>query len=119
MVHQYYTHLYFLSNRQSHQYKTCDQINKILKLDSCPYKGDLRPETWVSRCNLMLKLRGISRSTAILRNFDKLQTELYMEDTKCYANHMRITLDLFKEMVETLTPYLEKHITFMREQLEV
>ena len=25
-----------------------------------------RPETWVSLCNLMLKLRGISRSSAIL-----------------------------------------------------
>ena len=25
-----------------------------------------RPETWVSLCNLMMKLRGISRSSAIL-----------------------------------------------------
>ena len=27
-----------------------------------------RPETWVSLCNLMLKHRGISRSSAILRS---------------------------------------------------
>ena len=39
---------------------------------ACP--GDLppdmprRPETWVSLCSLLLKLRGISRSSAILRS---------------------------------------------------
>ena len=31
-----------------------------------PIRGSRRPETWVSLCNLMLKLRGISRSSAIL-----------------------------------------------------
>ena len=42
-----------------------------------------------------------------------------MEDHKDYNNFMRITLDLFKEIVDTLTPYLERQITLTREPLEV
>ena len=51
--------------------------------------------------------------------FYHLLTELHMEGHKGYSNFMMITLDLFKEMIETLTPYLLKHTTFMREPLEV
>ena len=42
-----------------------------------------------------------------------------MGDTKVYANFIMITLDLFKVTVETLTPYLLKQTTFMREPLGV
>ena len=42
-----------------------------------------------------------------------------MEGPKGSSNFMIITLDLFKKMVETLTPYLLKQITFKREPLEV
>ena len=35
-------------------------------LGDLPQDMPRRPETWVSLCNLMLKLRGISRSSAIL-----------------------------------------------------
>ena len=52
-------------------------------------------------------------------HFYNLLTELHMEDPKGYTNFLMITLDLFKEMIETLTPYLLKQTTFMREPLEV
>ena len=42
-----------------------------------------------------------------------------MGDPKAYANFIMITLELFKETVETLTPYLLKHTTFIREPLDV
>ena len=51
-----------------------------------------------------------------LGHFFHLLTELHMEDTKSYANFMRITLDLLKELVETLTPYVEKHTSRDRSQ---
>ena len=35
-------------------------------LGDLPPDMPIRPETWVSLCNLMLKLRGISRSSAII-----------------------------------------------------
>lgn len=51
--------------------------------------------------------------------YDKLLEELHKEDIRGYKNYLRITPDLFQEMVERLTPYLEKKKTFMREPLEV
>ena len=42
-----------------------------------------------------------------------------MEDLKGHAIVLRITHHFLKEMVKTLTPYLETHITFMREPLGV
>ena len=36
-----------------------------------------------------------------------------------YKNYLRITPDLFQEMVEKLTPRLQKQSTFMREPLQV
>ena len=52
-------------------------------------------------------------------HFDQLLTELHREDQKGYKNYLRITPDLFEEMVEKLTPHLEKQTTFMRQPLEV
>lgn len=49
----------------------------------------------------------------------KLLEELHREDPSGYKNYMRITPDLFHEMVERLSPYLEKKETFMRKPLEV
>ena len=40
--------------------------------------------------------------------YDKLLEELHKEDIRGYKNYLRITPDLFQEMVERLTPYLEK-----------
>ena len=44
---------------------------------------------------------------------------MYRKDHKGCRNYLRIIPDLFKEMVERLTPYIEKHTTFMRELLEI
>ena len=51
-----------------------------------------RPETWVSLCNLMLKLRGISHSSAILGS-DSPQ-----------SNNRKVTQDL---MSNTLLPVIK------------
>jgi len=51
--------------------------------------------------------------------YDKLLEELHSEDPEGYKNYLRVTPDLFHEMVERLTPYLKKKKTFMRDPLEV
>ncbi|KAJ8019743.1 Protein ALP1-like [Holothuria leucospilota] len=51
--------------------------------------------------------------------YDSLLTELHKEDQRGYKNYLRITPDLFQEMVEKLTPRLQKQSTFMREPLQV
>ena len=40
--------------------------------------------------------------------YDQLLTELHREDLKGYKNFLRITPELFHEMVEKITPILEK-----------
>ncbi|XP_034040603.1 putative nuclease HARBI1 [Thalassophryne amazonica] len=52
-------------------------------------------------------------------HYDQLLTELHKEDPKGYKNYLRVPPDLFQEMVEKLTPHLEKKVTFMREPLDV
>ena len=52
-------------------------------------------------------------------HYDQLLTELHREDPIGYTNYLRITPDLFQEMVEKLTPHLQKQTTFMRLPLEV
>ena len=52
-------------------------------------------------------------------HYDNLLTELHRHDQKGYKNYLRITPDLFQEMVEKLTPRLQKQSTFMREPLQV
>ena len=47
--------------------------------------------------------------------YDSLLTEMHKEDERGYKNFLRITPDLFQEMVEKLTPRLQKQCTFMRE----
>ena len=51
--------------------------------------------------------------------YDSLLTELHKEDQRGYKNYLRITPDLFQEMVEKLTPRLQKQSTFMREPIQV
>ena len=46
--------------------------------------------------------------------YDCLLTEMHKEDGRGYKNFLRITPDLFQEMVEKLTPRLQKQCTFMR-----
>ena len=50
-------------------------------------------------------------------HYDQLLTELHKEDPRGYRNYLRITPDLFQEIVK-LTLHLEK-TTFMREPLDV
>jgi len=45
--------------------------------------------------------------------------ELHKEDPRGYRNCLRITPDLFQEMVEKLTPHIKKETTFMQEPLAV
>jgi len=52
-------------------------------------------------------------------HYDQLLTELHKEDPRGYRNYLRITPDLFQEMVEKLTLHMKKQTTFMREPLEV
>ena len=40
--------------------------------------------------------------------YDSLLTELHKEDERGYKNYLRITPDLFQEMVENLTPRLSE-----------
>ena len=51
--------------------------------------------------------------------YDCLLTKMHKEDERGYKNFLRITPDLFQEMVEKLTPRLQKQCTFMREPLQV
>ena len=51
--------------------------------------------------------------------YERLLTELHMEDERGYKNYLRITPDLFHEMVKKVTPRLQKQSTFMREPLQV
>ena len=51
--------------------------------------------------------------------YDHLLTELHREDEKGFKNFLRITPDLFAEMVERLSPKLTKSTTRMRRPLEV
>ena len=50
-------------------------------------------------------------------HYDQLLTEPHKEDPRGYRNYLRITPDLFQEIVK-LTLHLEK-TTFMREPLDV
>ena len=52
-------------------------------------------------------------------HYDQLLTELHEEDHRGYKSYLRITPDLFQEMMEKLTPRIKKQTTFMREPLEV
>ena len=49
--------------------------------------------------------------------YDSLLIELHKDDQRGYKNYLRITPDLFQEMVEKLTPCLQKQFTFMREHV--
>ena len=40
--------------------------------------------------------------------YENLLTELHKEDQRGYKNYLRITPDLFQEMLEKLTPRLQK-----------
>ena len=51
--------------------------------------------------------------------YDSLLSELHREDQRGYKNYLRITPDLFQEMIEKLAPRLQKQSTFMREPLQV
>ncbi|XP_068204669.1 uncharacterized protein [Palaemon carinicauda] len=51
--------------------------------------------------------------------YDTLLTELHKEDQRGYKIYLRFTADLFQEMIEKLTPRLQKQSTFMREPLQV
>ena len=51
--------------------------------------------------------------------YDSLLTEFHKEDQRGYKNDLRITRDLFQEIVEKSTPRLQKLSTFMREPLQV
>nr|XP_006825496.1 PREDICTED: uncharacterized protein LOC100375701 [Saccoglossus kowalevskii] len=51
--------------------------------------------------------------------YDSLLIELHKEDQRGYRNYLRITPELFQEMVAKLTPRLQKQSTFMREPLQV
>jgi len=55
----------------------------------------------------------------IFGQYHQLLTELHREDPQGYKNFLRITPALFHEMVEKVTPQLEKKRTFMREPCEV
>ncbi|XP_068234077.1 uncharacterized protein [Palaemon carinicauda] len=52
-------------------------------------------------------------------HYDSLLTEFHKEDQRGYKNYLRITANLFQEMVEKLTPLLQKKSTFMMEPLRV
>ena len=52
-------------------------------------------------------------------HYDQLLTELHKEDPRDYINYLRITPNVFQEMVEKLTSHLEKMTIFMREPLDV
>ncbi|XP_063848246.1 uncharacterized protein LOC135093202 [Scylla paramamosain] len=52
-------------------------------------------------------------------DFHHLLQELNREDTKGYKNFLRIKPELFREMVDRLTPILAKKATRMREPLSV
>ena len=51
--------------------------------------------------------------------YDNLLNELHKEDLQGYKNYLRITPELFQEMVTKLTPYLKKKKTKLREPLQV
>ena len=55
----------------------------------------------------------------VFGQYDQLLNELHAQDKKGYKNFLRITPELFHEMVEKLTPRLEKQKTFMRDPLDV
>jgi len=44
-------------------------------------------------------------------HYDQLLTKLHKEDPRGYRNYLRITPDLFQEMMEKLTPHMKKHTT--------
>ena len=50
--------------------------------------------------------------------YEKLVSELRGEDTKGFRNYMRISPDLFQELVERVGPRLKKTDTSMRKSLE-
>ena len=49
--------------------------------------------------------------------YDRLMVELRNEDLRCYKNFLRMPPDMFDELVQRLTPYLERQDTFMRKAL--
>jgi len=54
----------------------------------------------------------------MLGQYDTLLRELNKEDPQSYRNFLRLDNDLFEEMVEKVTPYIEKETTKMRTPLE-
>ena len=48
---------------------------------------------------------------------EQLLQELNREDTKTFRNYLRMTPELFHEMVERLTPLLQKKETNMRKPI--
>ena len=52
-------------------------------------------------------------------NYDALLQELHREDKKGYKNFMRMSAELFNEMVDRLSPILKKDETRMRKPLPV
>lgn len=50
--------------------------------------------------------------------YEKLLAELHKEDLKGFKNFLRVTPELFHELVQRLSPRLEKEDTFMRKALE-
>ena len=52
-------------------------------------------------------------------HYDQLLTELHKENPIGYRNYLRITPDLFQEMVDKLAPHLQKQTTPFRRPLEI
>ncbi|XP_066969997.1 uncharacterized protein [Macrobrachium rosenbergii] len=50
--------------------------------------------------------------------YDNLMQELATENTGLYRNFIRIMEDLFDEIVECVTPYMKKTLTFWRRPIE-
>lgn len=50
--------------------------------------------------------------------YEQLLTELNREDPSGYKNFLRMTPEIFRELVDALSPLLEKKDTFMRKALE-
>ena len=75
-----------------------------------PRRRIRRRATWVREWLSRRPLHG---------QYDQLLTELHREDLPGYRNFLRITLELFHEMVERVTPILEKQRTPMRAPLDM
>ena len=69
-----------------------------------------RPTTWARQWLIRRTLYG---------QYEQLIQELHREDARGYKNFIRITPEFFGEMVERITPAVEKHDTNMRPALPV